>query len=197
VRPFRGVKRLRAALEADYCLADCCRRLSRLLHWSPPEPCSPCRREFVLRKQLALFQEREKKAKPTTAADRFVLSKLARWFAWRNALAIVKPATLIGWHRTAFRCFWRWKSRSVGRPPISAEVRELIRRMAAENPTWVKSESPMNFGSNFRFGSPRARWASTSDNCHIRADLKISVGQRFSGIMLTALSPATSSSPLL
>jgi hypothetical protein len=48
----------------------------------------------------------------------------------------LKPATLIGWHRTAFRCFWRWKSRPVGRPPISAEVRELIRRMAAENPTW-------------------------------------------------------------
>jgi putative transposase len=89
-----------------------------------------------LRKQRALFQEREKKAAPTTAADRFVFSKLARLFNWRSALVIVKPATLIGWHRTAFRRFWRWKSRPVGRPPVSAELRCLIRRMAAENPTW-------------------------------------------------------------
>ena len=83
-----------------------------------------------------LFQEREKKATPTKAADRFVLSKLAHFFDWRSALVIVKPATLIGWHRTAFRRFWRRKSRPVGRPPISADVRQLIRRMALENVTW-------------------------------------------------------------
>jgi putative transposase len=91
---------------------------------------------LFLRKQLILFQERQKRARPTTAADRFIFSKLARFFSWRSALVIVKPATFIGWHRTAFRRFWRWKSRSVGRPQISAEVRRLIRRMAAENPTW-------------------------------------------------------------
>jgi hypothetical protein len=89
-----------------------------------------------LRKQLALFQEREKRARPTTAGDRFVFAKLARFFDWRNALVIVKPATLISWHRAAFRRFWRWKSRPVGRPQVSAELRHLIRRMAAENPTW-------------------------------------------------------------
>jgi len=88
------------------------------------------------RKQLALFQEREKKVKATAAPDRFVFSKLARLFDWRNALVIVKPATLIDWHRAAFRRFWRWKSRPVGRPALSAEVRHLIRRMAAENLTW-------------------------------------------------------------
>ena len=54
---------------------------------------------LFLRKQLALFREREKKAMPTTPADRFVFSKLAHWFDWRSALMIVKPATLIGWHR--------------------------------------------------------------------------------------------------
>ena len=62
---------------------------------------------LFLRKQLALFQEREKKAVPTTVADRFVLSNLARFFDWRSALVIVKPATLIAWHRAAFR---RWIS---------------------------------------------------------------------------------------
>src|SRR5881275_3214970 len=91
---------------------------------------------LFLRKQLALFREREKKAMPTTPADRFVFSKLAGWFDWRSALLIVKPATLISWHRNAFRLFWRWKSRPVGRPPVTAEIRDLIRRLAAENPTW-------------------------------------------------------------
>jgi putative transposase len=73
---------------------------------------------------------------PTTPADRFVFCKLARWFDWRSALMIVKPATLIGWHRNAFRLFWRWKSRPVGRPRVTVEVRDLIRRLTAENPTW-------------------------------------------------------------
>ena len=91
---------------------------------------------LFLRKQLALFQEREKKAKATTAADRFVFSQLSRFFDWRNALVIVKPATLIGWHRAVFRRFWRMKSKPVGRPPVPGEVTRLIRRMAAENPTW-------------------------------------------------------------
>jgi len=91
---------------------------------------------LFLRKQLALFREREKKAMPTTPVDRFVFSKLARWFDWRGALLIVKPATLIGWHRSGFRLFWRWKSQPVGRPRVTVEVRNLIRRLAAENPTW-------------------------------------------------------------
>src|SRR5437763_297942 len=91
---------------------------------------------LFLLKQLALFREREKKAMPTTPADRFVFSNLAPWFDWRSALLIVKPATLIGWHRNAFRLFWRWKSQPVGRPRVSLEVRNLIRRLAAENPIW-------------------------------------------------------------
>ena len=62
-------------------------------------------KNLFLRKQLALFREREKKAMPTTPADRFVFSRLACWFDWRSALLIVKPATLIAWHRNAFRLF--------------------------------------------------------------------------------------------
>ena len=51
---------------------------------------------------------------------------------------MVKPATVIGWHRKGFRLFWAWKSRSLrsGRPPVSREVRDLIRRMCRENPLW-------------------------------------------------------------
>jgi hypothetical protein len=90
---------------------------------------------LFLHKQLAFFQEREKRVRPPSAGDRLVFSELARFFDWRSALVIVNPSTLIGWHRAAFRRFWRWKSRPVGRPQASAEVRGLIRRMAAENPT--------------------------------------------------------------
>ncbi len=91
---------------------------------------------LFLGKQLSFSKNARRKPKQPVPGDRLVFSKLARLFEWRNALVIVKPATLIGWHRAAFRRFWRWKSRPPGRPPVSAEVRRLIRRMAIENPTW-------------------------------------------------------------
>jgi putative transposase len=90
---------------------------------------------LFLRKQLALYQERDVKARRPTPAIRIGLTVLARWFDWRQALVIVQPATLIRWHRQGFRVFWRWTSRP-GRPPIPADLQALIRRMARENPTW-------------------------------------------------------------
>jgi putative transposase len=62
------------------------------------------------------------------------LSKV--WPGWRSALVVVKPATVVAWHRKGFRLYWRWKSRKHGRPKIDAEVRTLIRRMSNENPFW-------------------------------------------------------------
>ena len=61
---------------------------------------------------------------------------LARFFDWRCALVIVKPETFIKWHRTAFRILWRWKSRRRGRPPLPRNLRELIRGMDRDNPSW-------------------------------------------------------------
>jgi transposase InsO family protein len=61
---------------------------------------------------------------------------LARFFNWHDALVIVKPETFIKWHRTAFRMFWRWKSRKTGRPPLPNNLRDLIREMDRANPTW-------------------------------------------------------------
>jgi putative transposase len=89
-----------------------------------------------LRKQLALFQERKAKSHRTTAATRLAMLALARCFDWREALVIVKPQTFIQWHRTAFRLFWRWKSRKLGRPSLPRNLRDLVREMARENPTW-------------------------------------------------------------
>jgi len=69
-----------------------------------------------LRKQPALFRER--RVKPHRAADatRWMMATLSRIFQWRDALGIVKPDTLIRWHRKGFRLFWRWKSKPTGRP---------------------------------------------------------------------------------
>jgi len=60
------------------------------------------------------------------------------WRDWRSILTIVKPETVIKWHRQGFKCYWRWKSRSrrVGRPRIDREIRDLIKRLSRENPTW-------------------------------------------------------------
>src|SRR5262249_41588344 len=90
---------------------------------------------LLLRKQLALYQERPVTPWRPTAATRFALTWLSGWFNWRQALVVVQPATLLRWHREGFRLFWRWKSQR-GRPPLPTNVQALIRQMARENPTW-------------------------------------------------------------
>src|SRR5437879_814239 len=73
---------------------------------------------LFLRKQLGLFVEREVKPRRATDSVRFTLAQLCRCFDWRDALIIVKPDTLIRWHRKGFRLFWKWKSRPRGRPRV-------------------------------------------------------------------------------
>jgi hypothetical protein len=91
---------------------------------------------LFLRKQLALFQERN--ARPHQAEDsaRWLMARLSRLFDWRSALVVVKPDTLIRWHHRGLRLFWRWKSKPIGRPALPKNLQELIRRMAVDNPTW-------------------------------------------------------------
>jgi hypothetical protein len=72
---------------------------------------------LFLRRQLALYRERGVKPKRMDAATRVTLTFLSRWFDWRSALVVVRPETLIRWHRAGFQLFWRWKSRS-GRPVV-------------------------------------------------------------------------------
>ena len=91
---------------------------------------------LFLRKQLGLFVERKVKPRRATDSIRFTLGRLSCWFDWREALIVVKPDTLIRWHRKGFRLFWKWKSRPRGRPQVPANVRKLIREMALSNPTW-------------------------------------------------------------
>jgi transposase InsO family protein len=92
---------------------------------------------LALRQQLAVLKRTTKR--PTlTHADREFWVALSRvWPDRQNALILVKPETVIGWHRKGFKLYWTWKSRNRGgRPRIDAEIRTLIRRMARENPTW-------------------------------------------------------------
>ena len=93
---------------------------------------------LALRHQLGVLQRSAKRPK-LTAADRFLWARLSEiWADWRSALVIVKPETVIAWHRKGFRLFWTWKVRhgEPGRPPVSKETRELIRKMSRENPLW-------------------------------------------------------------
>lgn len=91
---------------------------------------------LFLRKQLALYLELEVKPRRATDATRLSMILFSRLFDWKDALVIVKPETLISWHRKGFRLLWRWKSRPRGRPRLREEIRALIRRMAQEHPLW-------------------------------------------------------------
>jgi putative transposase len=93
---------------------------------------------LALRHQLGVLR-RSVKRPNLTPADRLLWASLCEvWNEWRSALVIVKPETVIAWHRKSFRLFWTWKVRSgrPGRPVVPKDVRELIRRMSRENSIW-------------------------------------------------------------
>jgi len=93
--------------------------------------------DLALRQQLAVWKARQPRPR-LTAIDRLfwiLLSKL--WKSWRSSLQVVRPATVVRWHRQGFRRYWAWKSRRLsGRPAMRTEIRDLIRRMSRANPLW-------------------------------------------------------------
>jgi putative transposase len=90
---------------------------------------------LVLQRQIALYKERGIKPRRIDPVTRISLAFLSRFFHWRDALVVVRPETMIRWHRAGWKLLWRLKSRP-GRPSIPVEVQALIRRMANENPSW-------------------------------------------------------------
>jgi transposase InsO family protein len=92
----------------------------------------------ALRHQLIVLRRRVRGRTQLTNGDRLFLVQLYRWFpSVLRAITIIRPGTLVRWHRAGFRRYWRWKSRFLGgRPQIDAELRALIRRMSADNPLW-------------------------------------------------------------
>jgi putative transposase len=92
---------------------------------------------LVLRQQLAVLKVgRRPRLTPVDRAFWVVVSRV--WSGWVDVLAIVKPATVIAWHRRGYARFWAHKSRRPGRPPLHTELVELVVRMAGENPTWSR-----------------------------------------------------------
>src|SRR5712672_3644424 len=90
------------------------------------------------RHQLIVLRRRLHGRVRLTNHDRWFLIQLYCWFpSILQVVAIIRPETLVRWHRAGFRCYWRWKSRPLGgRPQIDAELHGLIRRMSMENPLW-------------------------------------------------------------
>jgi hypothetical protein len=101
-----------------------------------------------------------------TNGDRLFFIQLYRWFpSVLKAITIVRPETLVRWHRAGFRQYWRWKSRSLGgRPQIDADLRALIRRMSVDNPLWGARASTASCSSSaLKSLSPASRSIWSSD----------------------------------
>src|SRR6266568_415053 len=92
----------------------------------------------ALRRQVIVLQRKVRGRVHFTNSDRLFLIQLYRWFpSVLKVITIIRPETLVRWHRSGFRRYWRWRSRSLGgRPKIAADLRALIRRMSVDNPLW-------------------------------------------------------------
>src|ERR1700675_3223599 len=98
---------------------------------------------LVRRHQINILRRRSPKRQTFSAMDRLIFAgpyRLAPTVL--NALAILKPDTVIKWHRAGFRSYWRWRSRRRGgRPTLPTEIRKLIREMSIANPLWERRGS--------------------------------------------------------
>ena len=93
---------------------------------------------LALRQQLAVLRHFDKRPL-LRLRDRIFWVWLSRlWKDWHKCLILVQPETVVAWHRQGFKLYWRWKSRkkTLGRPKVERELRDLIRRMSKENPMW-------------------------------------------------------------
>jgi transposase InsO family protein len=92
---------------------------------------------LALRQQLIVLHRRTRRPRLKTKDRVFWLWLVRSWSGWRESLIVVKPATVVRWHRQGFKYYWAWKSQHKGgRPAVAPEVRDLIRRMSRANPLW-------------------------------------------------------------
>jgi len=137
---------------------------------------------LALRQQLSIYHHSKKRPKIRFRDRLFWILASRHWKKWKNALIIVKPETVIGWHRKGFKLYWTWKSRKrgPGRPKISIEIRNLIKIMANENPTWgaprihgellalgieIHETTVSNYLKRFRAGKPPSQtWRTFLEN---------------------------------
>src|SRR3979411_2240075 len=105
----------------------------------------------ALRHQLIVLRRKLRGRVKLANSDRWFFIRLYRWFpSILKVLTVIRPETLVRWHRAGFRSYWRWKSRPLGgRPQIDTELRTLIRRMSMENPLW---DAPAMHGELLKLG---------------------------------------------
>src|SRR5919106_1979592 len=117
---------------------DVCRLLSSLLIGLFRSGASLRAENLVLRQQIAVLRRTAPKRLCFNTFDRLTIIGVYRLFPdVRGALAVVRPETVIRWHRAGFRAYWRWRSRPRrGRPTVPLEIRQLIRAMSLANPLW-------------------------------------------------------------
>ena len=106
----------------------------------------------LLRHQLNVLRRKVRSRTRIGTVDRLIMVWLYRLFpSVLTAIAIVKPETVVRWHRDGFRLYWRWKSRSRGgRPRLPAEIRRLVREMSLANTLWG---APRIHGELLKLGS--------------------------------------------
>jgi putative transposase len=125
---------------------------------------------LFLRKQLAAYVERNSKPCRLSDTDRLTLLLLSRCFAWRRALVVVKPETLVGWHWKALQL--SGVGNRVGRPRVPGNLRALIAEMVRENPTCgqlrVTSELALKLGMHISPKTIRAYWSEEREPSHRR-----------------------------
>ncbi len=143
---------------------------------------------------VTLRYSKERGVKPwrIDAATRVSLSLLTRLCDWRSCLIIVRPEALIRWHRAGRRQQWRYLSRP-GRPPIPLELRQLVRRLTAQNELLARSGLPMNCCRSSVSGSLRVPCAGTCRSNRQVVHAVIGAGRRCSRAMPRQLPYATSS----
>src|SRR6476660_5557718 len=120
---------------------------------------------LVLRQRINVLRRGAPRKLAFNPIDRLIFIGLYRLFAQTcRALAIVKPATVIRWHRAGLRSYWRWQSRRrCGRPTVSLEIRRLIREMSLANPLWG---APRIHGELLKFGIEIGQTNNRTENSH-------------------------------
>jgi putative transposase len=118
---------------------------------------------LALRQQLLVLHSKRPRRRLATAHKLFWIALRRIWSGWKKPLVLITPRTVVAWHRAGFRLYWRWLSRARqfgGRKPVSQELRDLIFRMAGDNPIWG---APRIHGELFKLGfdvseSTVSRW---------------------------------------
>jgi putative transposase len=116
---------------------------------------------LALRQQLGVFKRRKARPRLVVIDKLFWLFLRRFWSSWRSSLIVVSPDTVVRWHRAGFQLYWRLISRvwkPIGRRPVTKEIRELIFKMAGENPTWGAPRIHGELLMLFAKGARRRRW---------------------------------------